>query len=601
MLNKLLCRFAIFSILCLVAVAACRPQPTVESELNGPTTVTEGTVQAKKTVVVTALKTVQVVVTSTPTPVPDGGFITYAVFGDAKTMNPIFADDPSSRALVELMFEGLLAVDPFSGAIRPHLAQGWTVSADGLTYTFAIRRGLTWSDGAALTAYDLYFTCQALLSNKLDSPFNKQVAGIASVEVVDDYTVVVTFKEANCANLEALTLPWLPAHVFVGDDLRQVAQFDFAQLADHEFNSWPTVVNGPFMFKEWKRGRQIVLVRNELYWRGRPHLDGIVVQVLEGETALVEQLVARQVDIGINIKPHHLSTLEAEPSLNLFKFLSDGYDLIGLQLGNPADPQPRLNADGTPNPKHGQHPILGDVRVRQAIAYALDRNAIIDAAYAGQAVPLNANVLPTVSWAYNTDLVTRERDLQRAKALLEEAGWQVGASGIRVKGGRALKLKLYTNSGNTVRETIAVQVKKQLREVGIEVEVELLPWEYFLDVLLGQTFDLVVVGWSNMGSNPDDARLWRAQDDLPGRGLNFCSYAGTEVEAALNQARTLPGCDLDKRAALYKQVQAQLYADLPYIWIAVPRNIVAVNNRIGGVNPGPWGVWHNVHEWFVQP
>ncbi|MBN1935784.1 MAG: hypothetical protein JW934_14035 [Anaerolineae bacterium] len=592
----------------IFAIAACQPQQvTVEKvvtrEITRPvekTVVVEKSIQVEKTVVVTALKTVQVVVTSTPSPVPEGGFITRAIFGDAKTMNPLFAADPSSRALCELMFEGLLAVNPFTGVLEPHLAQGWTASGDGLTYTFAIRQGLLWSDGEPITAHDFYFTYQALLSNKLDTPHNKLVDNVASIQVLDNHTVAVTFNKLYCANLEALTLAWLPAHFFVGSDLAQIETFDFAQLADHEFNSWPAVVSGPFILQEWKRGERIVQMRNERYWQGAPHLEGIVTEVLEGQAALVGRLKSQQIDIGADLEPHYLPALEMEPPLNVFKFLSDGYDFIGLQLGNPADPQPRVNADGTPNQNHGQHPILSDVRVRYAIAHALDRNAIINAAYAGQAIPLNTNVLPTVSWAYNTDVSPREYDRQRAIALLEEAGWQIGASGVRVKAGRAFRLKLYTNTGNAARETIASQVQSQLREVGIDVEVVLEPWEYFLDVLFEQTFDLVVIGWSNLGIDPDDIDLWSAGTDLPGRGRNFCSYVNPELEANLAQARALPGCNQDARAALYKSIQAQLAQDQPYVWLDVPRKLVIVNSRIGGVNPGPWSVWHHVHEWYIK-
>lgn len=609
MQTKLISWATIAITLCvIVAIAACQPQPiTVDKEITREitrsverTVVIEKPIQVEKTVVVTALKTVQVVVTSTPTPIADGGFITRAVFGDAKTMNPLFATDSSSRAMCELMFEGLLAANPFTGVLEPHLAQGWTISKDGLTYTFSIRQGLMWSDGEPITAYDLFFTYQALISNKLDTPHNKLIDNIASIQVLDNHTVAVTFAELDCANLESLTLAWLPAHLFVGSDLTQIDTFDFAQLADHEFNSWPAVVSGPFILQEWKRGERIVLVRNERYWQGKPHLEGIVAQVLDGQAALVERLKSQQIDIGTDIEPHYLPTLEMEPSLSVFKFLSDEYDFIGLQLGDPANPQPRVNADGTTNQQHGEHPILSDVRVRHAIAYALDRTAIVNAAYAGQAIPLNANILPTVSWAYNTDLSPREYDPQRAIKLLEEAGWQVGASGIRVKGGRALKLKLYTNAGNAVRETIAYQVQEQLREVGIGVEVELLAWEYFLDVLFGQTFDLVVVSWSNLGTDPDDSELWSAQTDLPGRGSNFCSYASPELEANLAQAKALPGCDQDVRAALYKSVQARLAQDQPYVWLDVPRKLVVVGSRVGGINPGPWSVWHHVHEWFIK-
>ncbi len=592
----------------IVAIAACQPQPiTVEKEVIRETTqpvertvIVEKPVQVEKTVVVTALKTVQVVVTSTPTPIPDGGFISRAILGDAKTMNPIFANDPSSRAMCELMFEGLLAVDPFTGVLKPHLAQGWTISPDGLTYNLTIRQGLTWSDGTPITAHDMYFTYQAVLSNKLNTPHNNLIDSIAAIRVLDNHTVAVTFARLDCANLESLTLAWLPAHLFVGDDLTQIDDYDFAQLVDHEFNSWPAVVSGPFILQEWKRGERIVLARNERYWQGKPHLEGIVAQVLAGQAALVQQLKSRQIDIGADIEPHYLPALEAETSLSVFKFLSDEYDFIGLQMGNPASPQPRLNADGTPNQNHGQHPILSDVRVRQAIAHALDRNAIINAAYSGQAIPLNANILPTVSWAYNTNLTPREYDPQQAIALLEQAGWQAGASGVRVKGGQLLKLKLYTNTGNAARETIAYQAKTQLRAVGIDVEVALLPWEYFLDVLFEQTFDLVVISWANLGVDPDDADLWSDETDLPGRGRNFCSYTNPELQADLLRAKTLPGCDQDARAAIYQQVQAQLYQDQPYVWIGVPRKLVAIDNRVGGANPGPWRVWHNVHEWYIR-
>jgi peptide/nickel transport system substrate-binding protein len=553
-------------------------------------------VTVEKTVVVTQLETVQVVVTLTPTPIPEGGTITRVSYGDARTANPLLADDPASRALSEWMFEGLLRVDPFTGEWMGNFAEGWTVSDDGLTYTFHLREGLTWSDGQPITAQDFHFSYAALMSGKLDTVNTREVSGIAAIEVVDERTFRVTFKEADCGNLERLRLGWLPMHVFTGD----VETFDFSELVVHEFNSSPWVVSGPFILSEWVRGDHWTQERNEAYWRGAPHLDGVITRVASGQQELVEWLADGRADVGESLRPRYLSQLEMSPDLRIWKFMSDGYDFLGFQLGDPEDPQPRLNEDGTVNESHGEHPILSDVRVRQAIVHALDRNELTARARLGQGIPLYANVLPTISWAYNADLEPRAYDVEKADRLLDQAGWILNeTTGVRARDGKPLRLDLYTNAGNEIRETMAADIREQLGAVGIEVEVIAVEWYSFLDILFGQTFDMVLMSIDNMGTNPDDSRLWSAASDAPGSGYNFISYYNPDLELKLNEARSAPGCDQDMRTALYRKIQAQLYEEQPYCWIDVPRNVVVLHDRIGGTNPGPWSVWHNVHEWFV--
>ena len=586
--------------LALIGLCFCRPR-TVVVERDVTRVVTRQTtrtlvVDAERTVVVTRKATVRVPVTPTPTSIPQGGYITRATFSDARTVNPAMAADDASRTLCRFLFAGLLRVDPFTGGLEPDLAESWRVSDDGLTYTFAIRQGATWSDGQPITAHDFYFTYSALLSGRLDTPNNKLVANIVKIEVPNDYTAVVTFREANCLNLESLTLGWLPMHVFTD----KVDGYDFADLVMHEFNSTPTVFSGPFKLQEWVRGDHWTLVRNERYWRGAPHVDGLVTLVLDGQEEMVRRLKAGELDIGFGVKPKYLAELELEPHLKVFKFPADEYDFIGFQLGDPNDPQPRLDGDGKLNTKHGRHPILHDVRVRQAIAYALDRRELVGRARMGQGTLLNANVLPAVSWAYNAELAPRERDLQKAARLLDEAGWKLDpATGIREKNGVPLRLRLYTNAGNDIRRTMGLLIEKQLREVGIEVEFNAVEWYSFLDILFGQTFDMVLVSWSHMGVDPDDLRLWSAENDVPGTGYNFVSYYNPTLEEKLRQARAVPGCDQDKRAKLYREAQAILYHDLPYCWLDVPRRLVVVDRRIGGINPGPWDLWYNVHEWYI--
>jgi peptide/nickel transport system substrate-binding protein len=564
----------------------------------------------------------QVVVTSTPTPIPEGGTIIRAIYADAQTANPILAADAGSQALVQLLYEGLLRVDPFTGVQVGNFAAEWAVSEDGRTYTFTLREGLTWSDGKPITAHDFHFSYAALKSGALDTPNARHAAAISAIEVLDDRTFSVTFEQANCGNLEHLELGWLPMHVFTDD----AEDYDFGRLETHEFNHSPWVFSGPFKLREWARGKQWILERNELYWQGAPHLDTVVTRLVSGQNELVALLEERQIDVGEHLRPQALARLEQVPDLRLYKFVDDGYDFLGFQLGDPDNPQPRLDAAEEDagalalNEAHGEHPILGDARVRAAIVHAIDRQDLIDKARLGQGIPLHANVLPGVPWAYNTELEPRAYDPELARQLLDQAGWTLGAdpgrdseaaaSDVRVRGGAPLKLRLVTNAGNEVRERMADLIRAQLAQVGIEVEVVLLDWYSFLDVLFGQTFDMVLMGMDGMGTNPDDLHLWSAANDLPvttdetgqvpARGHNFVSYYSPEVEAWLEEARSAPGCDQERRAVLYRQVQARLAEDQPYGWIAVPRSVMALDARIGGVNPGPWSLWYNVHEWFVR-
>lgn len=601
-MRKVVNRVVCLSLLALLIVGgwSCRPPEVVVekrvtrivTQLSEPTVV----VTVEKTVIVTQQETVQIVVTSTPTPIPGGGFVTRTTYADAETLNPILAADEGSMAFCDLMYEGLLTVDPFTGELVPNFAESWTVSEDGLTYTFVLRQDLQWSDGHPITADDMRFSYALLSSGKLDTPNVKYADKIDRMEVLDEHRIAVTFVEADCSNLENLQLGWLPMHVFTDD----VDSFDAGELAVHEFNSSPTAFSGPFVLREWVRGDHWVQVRNETYWRGTPHLDGIVTRVVSGQAEMVEMLKRDEVDLGVGFDPQHLAELELQPHLRIFKFLDDEYDFIGFQLGDPEDPQPRLNDDGTLNEDHGEHPILKDARVRQAIVYALDRGELVARARFGQGIPLHANVLPSVGWAYNTDLEPRPYDLTRAGQLLDQAGWMMNeATGLREQGGKPLKLRLHTNAGNEIRGTMGALVQAQLRKVGIEVELITMEWYAFLDVLFGQTFDMTLVSWTNLGVNPDDTRLWSAGGDVPGRGSNFVSYHNPELEAKLAGAKAAPGCDLSLRTGLYRQIQAQLYADQPYCWIDVPRKLLAINERVGGVNPGPWNVWHNVHEWYI--
>jgi peptide/nickel transport system substrate-binding protein len=586
-------------------LAACQPEAVVEQ--------VEVTKVVEKEVVVTEVVEVEgeqvevtrvvkeeviVEVTPTPEPLPVGGFVTEVSFADAKVLNPILSSDDSSSDVHNLLFGAALITDAYTGELVPDLTEGWDVSEDGLTYTFHVRDGIYWSDGTQVTAKDFAFTYEALMYGDLDSPRLSNVEYVKEINVIDDLTVEFVFSEVNCVALVDLGLGWLPAHMYAPD---------YSDIMDSDLNTNPTVTNGPMLFQEWVKDDHITLVRNPDYWRGAPLLDGWIFKIVPSATVGAQQLKTGEADIYDEMEPKYLVEMELQEHLNIFKYFDDGYTFVGFQMGDPANPQPRLNEDGSVNEEHGIHPILSDVRVRYAITSAIDRNAIISKVIFGQGAPLEADVLPAIEWAYNDELEPREYDLEKAAALLEEAGWtDEDGDGLRechgclyAEEGAPLKLGLITNAGNEIRESIGLILQDQLGELGFEIEFEAMEWNAFVNTLLGQTFDMCIVGWTNMGSDPDDEGSFASQNDLPDAAFNFVSYYDPEVDQLLKEGKTFPGCAAEDRGPIYKQIQEYIYEAAPYTFLYVPRDILVYNKRIGGMDPGPWEFRHNIHEWYI--
>jgi peptide/nickel transport system substrate-binding protein len=611
-------KWALFSALLTVAVlilAACQPQTViVEKEVTKEvevikevTTEVEVEKEVEVTKIVTEEKVVEVEVTPTPTPIPEGGFLNLTSFADADILNPFMSSDSASSEIEGYIFDSAFATDPWTGETIANFVESWEVTDENKTVTFHVREGMQWSDGEPITAIDYKFMFDALMATDdegnpalAESPRLDMVEYVDTIELIDDYTLQVTYTEPICTNFESLSLVWWPSHVFLSDP-----DFEFADLADHPFSWEPTVFSGPFMFQEWVKDDHVTLVRNPTYWEGAPYLDGIVWRVVANATVEKEMFKAGESDIA-GIDPKYLTEMEQVEGIDIYKFFRTAYTYVGLQQGDPNDPQPRLNDDGTVNENHGTHPILSSKEVRQALVYAIDRNSIISKIIFGQGAPLQSHIIPTYGWAYNDALEPRGYDPEMAASMLEEAGWVLpeGEETRVCQGcgttddGTPMALNLKTNAGNESREAIIALVQQQWGEVGVDVEIEAMEWNAYLDVLLGQAFDAVVIGWT--GVDPDNETLFFAKYDIPGGGFNFCSFYRPDYEPLELEAKTVEGCAYEDRGAIYKEIQEIFYDEQPYIWLYAPRAIQGVNQRIGGINPAPWSTFYNVHEWFIK-
>jgi peptide/nickel transport system substrate-binding protein len=280
-------------------------------------------------------------------------------------------------------------------------------------------------------------------------------------------------------------------------------------------------------------------------------------------------------------------------------------------MGNPENPERGwvdadesgdFNEGEAPNLVQEPHPILDDVRVRQAIAYSLDYTNIINKVAFGQGGPIVANVLPAIEWAYNHELEPYVLDTEMAAALLNEAGWvRDGDEGVRMKDGKPLALSLLTNAGNETRENIAAIMKDNLDALGFDITLDILEWGTVVSKLLGQQYDMVIIGWIGMGMQPEDSTFWAYRYDNPGSGFNFVSYYNEEVDRLLFEAKSLPGCSTEERGKLYKRIQELIHEDAPYAFLYNPLGNVIWNTRLQGIDPGPWSIDYNIHTWYLKP
>jgi peptide/nickel transport system substrate-binding protein len=546
---------------------------------------------------------VEVLITPTPEPIPQGGFMVEASFADADVLNPLFYRDSASADVLGKIFLGLLRTDEFSGETIGELAESWTVSEDGLTFTFKMREDVFWTDGTPVTAHDYKFSYDAIASELVETPRKPLVEYIESINVVDDYTVEVVHNALDCTAILNLGLWILPSHMYAED---------FSDVMDNPLNEAPTVTNGPFKFQEWVKDDHHTLVRNDDYYLGAPNMDGWIFRIVADQSAELAAFLAGEVDLFSPGNPY-LSIIEGgiakgEP-WDIKKFFDDGYTYVGFNMGNPENPElgwvdeneNELFDEGEPpNLEQEPHPILGDKLVRQAIAYTLDYTNIINKVAFGQGAPQVANVLPAVEWAYNTELEPYALDVEKAAALLDEAGWmRADEESVRMKDGKPLELRILTNAGNETRESIAAIMKDNLDTLGFDITLDILEWGTVLGQLLGQQFDMVIIGWTNMGSYPEDSSFFSYRYDEPEGGFNFVSYYNEEMEKLLWDSRGLVGCDAGEVGAMYGEIQEIFSEDVPYAILYNPLSRVVWNTRLQEVNPGPWATYYNVENWYI--
>lgn len=540
------------------------------------------------------------------------------------SLNPLLCDNSYCRRITDFLFPTLYAVDASTGLLVASSPDNYGLALEVNAPTEAVgqvrlRDDLTWSDGTPITAYDVFYSYTAMTSRYVDSPFSTLGGLIPAARVVDENTIEFAYNETDCSVPVRSSFPVVPAHVFDPDFRQTVDEFDgegdltewytgwqifyppsrYRVVNSHAFNRTPTVTAGIFRFAELLPGEEIRLATD----------DGAVAYIyrdLEPGMNETQFFLKGESNILINPPYEMRDSLLANLDFQITQLPGNMWEFIALNLANPNLPRSALNGDGVPL-EQGQHPIFGDLRVRQAMQMAINVDVLIDTALLGYGTPLASSRIPG-TWAANDALQPPAYDPRGAERLLEEAGWRdVNEDGVREcinclygQQGQRLSFELLV-IGDGRREIAAELIGQQLFEVGFRVSMLDADASAVLDEVRYQQFDAYMGGRvQRYPTEPDQTALFTRKGDVRYTGNNVGSYYNPQVDELMEQALTLPGCDASERADIYREIQGILQADQPYIWLYAPQDMVAAR-RIVGLAPYPNRPFWNIQDWIVLP
>ena len=503
-----------------------------------------------------------------------GGTVITGSVLDVRTLNPLLVSDTASGEITSLVFDGLVDIDPDSLEALPNLATKWEVSDDNKIYTFTLKEGVMWHDGEPFTAEDAKFSYDLYMNSETGTPRAGTLKErIASIEATNPTTLVITLLDVVAPFLVSdCSYGLIPMHL-----LKDVKP---AEIPTSEFSTAKPVGTGAFMFKEFKTGDSVTLVANPNYHRGAPALDGYIRKFVKDDTTLYQQLKTGEVDAA-QVPVTFYDDASAQTNFTLFPYDTFSFQFFGYNLN-----------------KEKGSPIFQDVKVRQALFYAVDRPGIVAKIREGLST-VAQGTMPVLSWAYQPDKMTTRYDYDPAKAeqMLDEAGWVKGADGLRGKDGTPLTFEMYTYSGDKTIEGYASVFQENWKAIGVTMTPKYEEFSAFV-TRLTKTFDfqafLVGFFWN---VDPDQQTMWDTKQYGP--GFNLYNYSNPKVDELLEKAlRTL---DKAERTQNYVDAQNLILADAPALIIDFPKDIWGVSSRLKNFIPNAvsYAATWNSYQWYV--
>jgi peptide/nickel transport system substrate-binding protein len=503
-----------------------------------------------------------------PYPAESGGTMIDAMAGEPSGLIPMIAGESAASAIASHIFNSLLKYDR-NLELEGELAQSWQISKDQKTITFRLKPDLKWADGKPLTSDDVLFTWKLVTDDKTRTPYGADYKLVIKAEAPDARTFRVSYAQPYAPALDSWSgLQILPKHLLEGQDINTTA-FARKPVGSHYYR-----------LDEWKNGERISLVRNPMATQGPPRIDHLVSRFIPDPASQFLELMADNIDV-MNLNPiQYARIVPARPEMSkkiaLYKELGNGYTYLGFNL---------------------KHKPFDDVRVRQAINYAIDKQELIDGVLLGLGEPVAAPYKPGTRWV-NPKLKPYPYDPEKARQLLKEAGFEDrDGDGILDRDGKPLSFEILTNQ-NKQREMSSVLIQRRLKEIGIDVKIRVLEWASFLGRYIKTgDFDVVVLGWS-LSLDPDQFSIWHSSQNKPGQ-FNFINYSNPQVDKLLEMGRL--ELDPDKRMKIYHEFSRILLEDSPIVYLYEGYGLPAISKRVRGIdNPAPpAGIGWNSQDWYI--
>jgi peptide/nickel transport system substrate-binding protein len=452
-------------------------------------------------------------------------------------------------------------------AVEVPTVENGGISKDGLRYTFKLRKGVTWHDGAPFTSADVAFTYSVLVNPDVDVRGRVGWNKITTVETPDDATVVFHFSAVDAPFLDRVAaLGILPRHLLGG--------LSGAEIKTSKWFRAPVGL-GPFMFKEWVPGSYLTLVRNPHYWRsGHPYLDRVIYKIVPDANALLNQLETGEIDTRVRLPNEQVDVVKKLANVRLVATPSIVPWLLWIN--------------------HTVQPF-SDKRVRQALAYGFDKERLVKTILGGHVTPA-WQLIPPVSWAYDPNVIHHRYDPAKAKALLDEAGWKAGADGMRTRDGKPLSFEIANIGGEQERVQVLSFIQQQWKQIGIDARIRTVDVGSMWGRMLPRRQYEMAYSYSGRLPDPDMSTHYLSPALKP--TTNFAGYANPEVDKLLVAAAST--VDREKRKALYWKAQEIVADDVVYLFIYWLNNNTAVNTRVMGYLPAPgYSEFWNADDWWV--
>ena len=496
-----------------------------------------------------------------------GGNLINAMAGEPSNLIAMIAGDSASSAIAGNIFNSLLKYDENLN-YAPDLAESWEITNNQKTINFKLKKCLQLADGKPLTSADVLFTWKLITNPNTRTPYASDYQLVKSASAPNPLTFKITYKSSYAPALDTWTsLHILPKHILKDEDI------------NNTFFSRNPTGSSYYKLDEWISGQQVTLKTNDKSISGPPLIKKLISRIIPDTSSQFLELTADNIDL-MNINPIQYQRVfparkDLQQKIALYKELGNGYTYLGFNL---------------------RKAPFNDVRVRQALNYAIDKDEVIKGVLLGLGEVISSPYKPGTRWN-NPNLSPYPYNPLKALKLLADAGYIKNNKGSLMKNGKPLKFEIITNQ-NKQREMTAVLIQRRLQEIGVEVSIRVIEWASFVNRFIKTgDFDVVLLGWG-LSLDPDQYNIWHSSQQGPGQ-FNFLGYSNKNVDKLLELGRK--ELNTLKREKIYHEFSKYLLEDSPIVYLYAGYGLSAIHKRVKGVKKPapPAGIYHNSYDWFI--